>query len=284
MLGVIMIVGFIGFGEVSSTLSDILSKNGIKTVTVVKGRSRKTQELAVKSNVQILDSYETLFDGSDIIISANSPSNAYNIAEKYADLIENNIYIDLNNISPHTTIKIADLFEKNNPPIKNEQKSRFDIFSKETEEDLRNPFVDGAIIGSVSNKNPIILFSGAKADELSILNNYGLKVIIVSKIPGDVSTLKTLRSLYTKGVSAILMESVEVAKELNLENQFFEILNMTEENDFQEKAISRIENSYKHSTRKKEEMDEILEFLESEFPNKKFLLTEATRNKFSLVR
>lgn len=279
-----MIVGFIGFGEVSSTLSDILSKNGIKTVTVVKGRSRKTQELAVKSNVQILDSYETLFDGSDIIISANSPSNAYNIAEKYANLIENNIYIDLNNISPHTTIKIADLFEKNNPPIKNEQKSRFDIFSKETEEDLRNPFVDGAIIGSVSNKNPIILFSGAKADELSILNNYGLKVIIVSKIPGDVSTLKTLRSLYTKGVSAILMESVEVAKELNLENQFFEILNMTEENDFQEKAISRIENSYKHSTRKKEEMDEILEFLESEFPNKKFLLTEATRNKFSLVR
>ena len=39
-----MIVGFIGFGEVSSTLSNILSKNGVKTVTVVKpGESDKFQ-------------------------------------------------------------------------------------------------------------------------------------------------------------------------------------------------------------------------------------------------
>ncbi|OWT32983.1 hypothetical protein BGI41_04745 [Methanobrevibacter sp. 87.7] len=277
-----MIVGFIGFGEVSSVLSNILSKNGIRTVTVVKGRSNKTQELAVKSDVQILDSYETLIKGSDIVISANSPANALKVAEKYADLMEDNIYIDLNNISPDTTIKIADLFEKDHPVI--EEESKHSIFSNTDEPDLRNPFVDGAIIGKVSSEPSLILFSGSKAEDLAILNNYGLNVIIVSKIPGDVSTLKTLRSLYTKGVSAVLMETFEVAKSLDLESQLFEILSMTEGEDFELKARSRINNSYKNYRRKAEEMDEILNFLINVFPNKNFIMTKASSQKFHLVK
>ena len=80
-----MIVGFIGFGQVASTLSNILSAKGIQTVTVVKDRSQKTNKLAVNSDVQIIDSYKALLEGSDIVISANSPANALNLAEKYSD-------------------------------------------------------------------------------------------------------------------------------------------------------------------------------------------------------
>lgn len=277
-----MIVGFIGFGEVSSTLSNILSKNGVKTVTVVKGRSNKTQELAIKSNVQILDSYETLIKGSDIIISANSPFNALKVAEKYADFIDDNIYIDLNNVSPDTTIKIANLFEKEQAIIEEDSKHKF--FSKNIEKDLRNSFVDGAIIGKVSNNPPLILLSGSKAEDLAILNNYGLNVMVVSKIPGDVSTLKTLRSIYTKGVSALLMETVEIAKSFDLESQLFEILSMTEGEKFESKAKSRICNSYKNSKRKSEEIEEILNFLRNRFPNKKFIMTNASNKKFHSIK
>lgn len=275
-----MIVGFIGFGQVSSTLSNILSSNGVQTVTVVKGRSQKTNKLAVKSDVRIIDSYEALLLGSDIVISANSPANALNVADKYADYMGDGIYVDLNNISPNTTYYMADLFEKPRKIVLKEESSRLNFFKKENKEDIRNNFVDGAIIGNVSNNPPLLMLSGVRADELAILNNYGLNVKVLSKNPGDVATLKILRSLYTKGVSAVLMEAFETAKEMDLEDQLFEILSVSEGEDFEKKSKSRLENTYANSKRKVEEMDEALEFLDEVSKGKKHFMTKATRDKF----
>lgn len=275
-----MIVGFIGFGQVSSTLSNILSSNGVQTVTVVKGRSQKTNKLAVKSDVRIIDSYEALLLGSDIVISANSPANALNVADKYADYMGDGIYVDLNNISPNTTYYMADLFEKPRKIVLKEESSRFNFFKKENDEDIRNNFVDGAIIGNVSNNPPLLMLSGVRADELAILNNYGLNVKVLSKNPGDVATLKILRSLYTKGVSAVLMEAFETAKEMDLEEQLFEILSVSEGEDFEKKSKSRLDNTYANTKRKVEEMDEALEFLDEVSKGKKHFMTKATRDKF----
>lgn len=275
-----MIVGFIGFGQVSSTLSNILSSKGVQTVTVVKGRSQKTNKLAVKSDVRIIDSYEALLLGSDIVISANSPANALNVADKYADYMGDGIYVDLNNISPNTTYYMADLFEKPRKIVLKEESSRLNFFKKENKEDIRNNFVDGAIIGNVSNNPPLLMLSGVRADELVILNNYGLNVKVLSKNPGDVATLKILRSLYTKGVSAVLMEAFETAKEMDLEDQLFEILSVSEGEDFEKKSKSRLENTYANSKRKVEEMDEALEFLDEVSKGKKHFMTKATRDKF----
>lgn len=275
-----MIVGFIGFGQVSSTLSNILSSNGVQTVTVVKGRSQKTNKLAVKSDVRIIDSYEALLLGSDIVISANSPANALNVADKYADYMGDGIYVDLNNISPNTTYYMADLFEKPRKIVLKEESSRLNFFKKENKEDIRNNFVDGAIIGNVSNNPPLLMLSGVRADELAILNNYGLNVKVLSKNPGDVATLKILRSLYTKGVSAVLMEAFETAKEMDLEDQLFEILSVSEGEDFEKKSKSRLENTYANTKRKVEEMDEALEFLDEVSKGKKHFMTKATRDKF----
>ncbi len=275
-----MIVGFIGFGQVSSTLSNILSSNGVQTVTVVKGRSQKTNKLAVKSDVRIIDSYEALLLGSDIVISANSPANALNVADKYADYMGDGIYVDLNNISPNTTYYMADLFEKPRKIVLKEESSRLNFFKKENKEDIRNNFVDGAIIGNVSNNPPLLMLSGVRADELAILNNYGLNVKVLSKNPGDVATLKILRSLYTKGVSAVLMEAFETAKEMDLEDQLFEILSVSEGEDFEKKSKSRLDNTYANTKRKVEEMDEALEFLDEVSKDKKHFMTKATRDKF----
>ncbi len=275
-----MIVGFIGFGQVSATLSDILTSRGVQTVTVVKGRSQKTNKLAVKSDVRIIDSYEALLRGSDIVISANSPANALNVADKYADLIGDGIYVDLNNVSPNTTRYMANFFNKSKLPVPEDEGSRLNIFKKKKEQDLRNNFVDGAIIGKISNNPPLILLSGVRADELAILNNYGLNVMVLSKNPGDVSTLKMLRSLYTKGVSAVLMEAFEAAKEMDMEDQLYEILSITEGEDFEEKSKSRINNTYANSKRKVEEMDEALEFLDDVVSGKKHFMSKATRDKF----
>lgn len=279
-----MIVGFIGFGEVSSTISNILSRNGVQTVTVVKGRSEKTNIRAIKSDVQIIDSYDALVKGSDVVISANSPANALNVAKKVSKLMDDGIYIDLNNVSPDTTLEMSQLFEKPQETLpKIEEKHSF--FKKQEDVDMRNMFVDGAIIGKVSNDPTTILFSGQRSGDLAILNNYGLNIMIVSNKPGDVSTLKTLRSLYTKGVSAVLMEAYEASKEIGMVDQLFEILSLTEGETFEEKSKSRIRNSYINSKRKVEEMDEALEFLDKISPKgKKNFMTKAARDKFNDVK
>ena len=47
--------GFIGFGEVSYTLSKILLSYGFEVLTSTEGRSKKTKELVKSLNLNVLD-------------------------------------------------------------------------------------------------------------------------------------------------------------------------------------------------------------------------------------
>ena len=60
------------------------------------------------------------------------------------------------------------------------------------------------------------------------------------------------------------MESSEVAKHNALEDEFFEILSLTEGDEFKEKAISRITNTIDNSKRKSEELEEIIDYFDDE--------------------
>ena len=72
--------GFIGFGEVSYTLSKILLSYGFDVLTSTEGRSKKTKELVKSLNLTVLDSFEEVAHQSDILISANSPQSALAVA------------------------------------------------------------------------------------------------------------------------------------------------------------------------------------------------------------
>ena len=74
-----MKVGFLGFGEVASTLSVGLMKNGAEVYTCVKGRSTRTRNNILKSGVETYPSYKALAENSDIIISSVVPSEAIEV-------------------------------------------------------------------------------------------------------------------------------------------------------------------------------------------------------------
>ena len=71
---------------------------------------------------------------------------------------------------------------------------------------------------------------------------------------GDASKLKLLRSTYTKALSVLLMESYALAQKLNLEDEFFDTLSLTEGDEFKDKSLSRINNTLNSSKRKAEEL------------------------------
>ena len=228
-----MIIGFIGFGNVSQNLVKLINSKDISFITSFDERSSKTVENIKNSNIEVLDTFKDVALKSDVLISANSPKNALNIAQKYGGFVEG-IHLDLNNISPDTTLEI-------NKHVKS--------------------LVDGAIIGKIDSVNPILYISGEKANELLFLNEF-IETHKISDDVGDVAILKLLRSSYTKTLSALLIESTQIAEKYNLEDEFFDILSLTEGENFREKSISRINNTLNSSKRKAEELEEIINYFE----------------------
>ncbi|MCC7553232.1 MAG: NAD(P)-dependent oxidoreductase [Methanobacteriaceae archaeon] len=245
-----MIIGFIGFGEVNSKLNSIFNNFNLKTVTSTEDRSIKTIKIIYSSKIQVLNSFKDVINLSDILINATSPKNALFDSKKYLKNFDG-IYLDLNNVSPETTLKISD--------------------------DFKNNFVDGAIIGKINKEKPLIIVSGNSGSKLDFLNNYGVEIKFISDKIGDASALKILRSTYTKSLSAVLIESLDYAKSLDLENEFFDILTISEGENFREKSESRVSNTKKHNLRKIEELDEILEF----FKDKDTTIIKASKEKFN---
>ncbi len=228
-----MIIGFIGFGKVSQNLISLIKSDDITFMTSVEGRSQRTIEKIKDYEIGVADTFKEVAIESDILISANSPKSAIEVAEKYGKYAKG-IYLDLNNISPDTTFEIL----KFTPNL-----------------------VDGAIIGKIDSAHPILYVSGELSDKLMFLGKF-IDIRKISDNVGDVAILKLLRSSYTKTLSALLIESSELAKQHNLENEFFDILSLTEGDEFREKSLSRINNTLSSSKRKSEELEEIIDYFE----------------------
>ena len=243
-----MIIGLIGFGKVSQNIVRLMDSDDITFITSKEGRSDKTIKNIDDSNIEVLDTFKQVAIKSDILISATSPKNAVKVAKEYGKY-SNGIFLDLNNVSPDTTFEI-------NNNVKN--------------------LVDGAIIGKIDSKNPILYISGPKSEDLLFLNEF-IKTEKISDNIGDASILKLLRSTYTKSLSALLIETSQIARNNDLYDEFFDILTLTEGADFREKSLSRIENTLNNSKRKAEELEEIIEY----FSDDELVMVKAALEKLS---
>lgn len=230
-----MKVGFLGFGEVASTISGWLTDGGVEVYTSLENRSPKTQKLARKYEVKICKDNKKVAEISDILISAVTPAEAVNVAREVGKYVKG-VYVDINNISPQTVKKALTYIENCKT-------------------------VDAAIMGGVRKQIEIIA-SGSQATQFSILNRYGLNIKVISPDTGKAKALKMLRSYYTKGVSALLFESLYAAYQMGLDEELLKYLEKTEGPKFKKSAISRIKNTAYHAERKAQEMDELINFIQ----------------------
>ena len=243
-----MIIGLIGFGKVSKNLFNLIKSDDITFITSIEGRSKNTIQNIDESGIAVLDTFQEVASKSDILISATSPKSALNVAENYGKFSKG-LYLDLNNISPDTASEI-DMHVKN--------------------------LVDGAIIGKIDSENPILYVSGEKSEELLFLNEFITTKKISDNI-GDVAVLKLLRSSYTKSLSALLIETRDLAIKYDLEEEFFDVLTLTEGDDFKDKSLSRINNTIAGSKRKREELEELIDY----FDDGELLMVKAAHEKLN---
>ena len=232
-----MRVGFLGFGEVASTLSSGLMENGAEICTCLVDRSNRTRRITEKIGVEICESYKFLAENVDILISSVTPSNAVDVASMVGKHT-NGIFVDINNVSPKTVNKALGMIE-------NEKT------------------VDASIIGSVVRKGVSVkvIASGRYAEDFAELNSYGMNISVVGHENGQASGIKLLRSAYTKGVSALLIESMYHGYKMGMDKEVLHYISETEGNDFMEAAISRIISSAVHAERRSEEMEQVVDML-----------------------
>ncbi|MEJ8543344.1 DUF1932 domain-containing protein [Methanothermobacter wolfeii] len=230
-----MRVGFIGFGEVAHTLAARLIQEGAEVFTSLEGRSPGTMRRA--RELGVTDSEPEEVYSADIIISAVTPASAVDAA-RMAGAHVRGTYVDVNNIAPLTVKRALSYIENGR-------------------------VVDAAIMGSVRRKGADvrIIASGEHAGDFMALNDYGLNIELRGSRVGDASALKMLRSSYTKGVSALLWETLLAAYRMGLEEDVLEVLEYTEGDDFRKSSISRIKSSAGHAERRYEEIHEIEKML-----------------------
>ena len=92
--------------------------------------------------------------------------------------------------------------------------------------------------------------------------------------------LSNMRSLYTKGVSAILWETIRFAYEMGIDEEVLKIIAETEGPQFEKLAHSRLISSFLHSKRRYEEMGELKKLLSDNKMLNDIIMVSAAENRF----
>jgi len=259
-----MKLGLMGFGQVGSTFAKGLSKEGLPCI-VAYDKMQDTQPYgdvikrrAKEADVKLLPNPEQLVNNSDIIICVTSANVAVESARQVLPFItSNHIYADFNSASPSVKQQIADLIMKTGAK-----------------------FVDGAIMGSISlyGHKSKVLVCGDGAEVLArTLCEWGMNIKKIGDKPGQASGLKMIRSVWAKGIEALLVESLLAAYEYEILEPVFESICEMMQEDFGALANMLITTDAVHAQRRAHEMDEVIRTLQHVGAD--FTMSQATRNK-----
>jgi 3-hydroxyisobutyrate dehydrogenase len=185
-------VAILGFGEVGRAFAGALRNAGVSVVV----HKRRTPQ----GSSEGLDFTSSLVDAvtrGDLVLSVVTGASAMVVAaESVGAMRAGALYVDLTATSPETIRESAALFAR-----------------------ASRDYVDAAIMGAVGihgAATPVVA-AGAAAERVAwLLNPMGFRFKTLSERAGDASALKMLRSLYTKGLEAVIMETMLSAASMGL--------------------------------------------------------------------
>jgi 3-hydroxyisobutyrate dehydrogenase-like beta-hydroxyacid dehydrogenase len=184
-------IGFVGFGEVAPVLSGKLREQGadiaVYDIVLNKPGGRELLEQRAQSPGIEFVGLEQLMERSNVIISTVTTQSSRLVAGECAKWLKpGQIYLDLNSTSPSIKQEIAEMVRPSGAD-----------------------FVEGAILGAIgaTKERTPILTGGERGPEIAdLLTTLGLRVTYYSAEIGKASTFKMLRSIFSKGLEALLGE------------------------------------------------------------------------------
>lgn len=251
MLDEELTIGFIGFGEAAFGITTGLKSEGFEHITAYDRAYRQPPlskiitERAKTADIELLPSVEKVLEVSNMVISATSASEAVNVASAAAPFLSgNDIFVDVNAACPDTMKEVFDILRKTGCIG-----------------------VDVAMMADVkSNRHKVPMFvSGPGAERFEeLMSPFGMNIKIVGEAPGQASAVKMVRSVFSKGVEALLMETFTAAKKYRIVDLMMENLAQSmDSTPFEKRANILLGKTAIHSARRIHEMEDVVKTLNS---------------------
>lgn len=201
------VCGFVGFGEVASRFAQRLSERGARVLAydVVLDRPGGRDTLAARA-VGAPPEFHSLADviaKADVVLSTVTADVALPVASACARLLRPaQVYVDLNATSPSVKRETASVVARSGAT-----------------------FVEGAILSAVgvAGADAKVLLAGARAAEATrTLSALGLNVHAYGTEIGKASSFKMLRSVFSKGVEALLVECLLAGRRAGIEEALWQ--------------------------------------------------------------
>jgi putative dehydrogenase len=181
----IPVVAVIAPGAMGAAVGKRLADNGLKVLTVLKGRSPDTQARAKSAGMTSASDDEIA--RSDFILSILPPGDALSLAQHFVPVLTASnakpVYVDCNAINPNTVEKVAAAIAPTGCA-----------------------FADSGIIGQPpkpGDAGPRFYASGPAAQRFAGLRDYGLDIRVLNGAVSAASALKMSYAGITKGTQAI---------------------------------------------------------------------------------
>jgi 3-hydroxyisobutyrate dehydrogenase and related beta-hydroxyacid dehydrogenases len=245
-----MKLGFIGFGEVGYEMTTGFKGAGIEDVfayDVMQNHEvygKLVHERVEKSGATLVTSPQEVFDKVDVVFVAVPGAKALETAKGLKTFLKSStLYVDVSASAPAVKQSIW----------------------KEVQ-DTGASFVDAAMLGSLplyKNKVPTLI-SGNGCDLcLKLMQPYGMNLEKVSDTPGDATGIKFVRSIFMKGLPALLVEVLEAASTMKVDHLVLKSLADTMNACTFEQTLNRlVTGSAIHAERRAHEMKDVISMLE----------------------
>ncbi len=217
-------IAFIGFGEVAARFCGAATQAGARVIAYdvlidKPGGIEKLKQRIAGDGPEFMP-LQQLLDNARTVLSTVTTDVALDAARACVPhLGSNHVYVDLNATSPEIKREIGKVISAPGAA-----------------------FVEGAILGAVgvTGARTRILVCGERANAVALtLSGLGLNVAFYGTDIGRASTFKLLRSVFSKGLEALLLEAMLAARRADVfDDVWREIVATIEEKPFAEVATN----------------------------------------------
>jgi 3-hydroxyisobutyrate dehydrogenase-like beta-hydroxyacid dehydrogenase len=233
-------IAIIGFGEAGQHIGRGLLAEGKAQVSAydIRHRERALIDAARAADVSLKDSTAAAIEEATLIFSLVTASSAVEAARSAARHLQaGQIYIDFNSVSPMTKRAVAAAVTP-----------------------AGADFVEAAIMAPVPGPDHKVHVLASAPDAKTVaerLNAIGMKVDAVGDRIGDASLSKMLRSIFIKGIEALMLESLVAARHAGIEERILDSVQKTLPGiDWRTLATYNLERTVAHGARRAAEMHE----------------------------
>lgn len=232
-----MRIAFIGFGEVAAALSPALAARGAE-IRAYDIRARAPAEC-----VSFLPLAQAL-QGASLVLSTVTTSAALDAARQCVPhLAPGQTYVDLNATDPEVKLEIGRAIAPSGAA-----------------------FVEGAILGAigVTGARTEILLGGphARGAERLLAGERGLNARFYSETLGKASTFKMLRSVFSKGLEALLIEFLVAGERAGIRDDLWrEVTGLMADQPFEKTASNWVRTHATAHARRRHEMQQVADVL-----------------------